>query len=133
MPPRKKKTTGPKTVEAIIHPDKRTNLPTADASEFVSDEVEAIPKLRYPRDPSLDPQLVWKGKDEQDQNPLEVPCVPVYCRSRRQGGPRFVSPASGFLNSQFSTLNSQLVGLHNAGVNSGDAQRSRAEAVGFSR
>jgi adenine-specific DNA-methyltransferase len=22
--------------------------------------------VRYPRDPTLDPQLVWKGKDEQD-------------------------------------------------------------------
>jgi len=27
----------------------------------------------YPRDPSLDPQLVWKGKDEQDQADLAVP------------------------------------------------------------
>ena len=30
-------------------------------------EDEHAPKtMRYPRDPSLDPQLVWKGKDEQD-------------------------------------------------------------------
>ena len=34
--------------------------------------------LLYPRDPSLDPQLVWKGKDEQDRQPLEVPSVPIY-------------------------------------------------------
>ena len=32
--------------------------------------------VRYPRDPSLDPQLVWKGKDEQDAADLEVPAVP---------------------------------------------------------
>ena len=32
--------------------------------------------MLYPRDPSLDPQLVWKGKDEQDAEDLEVPAVP---------------------------------------------------------
>lgn len=82
MPPRKKKTTGPTPVEAIVHPDKRTNLPTADASEFASDEVEKIPKLRYPRDPSLDPQLVWKGKDEQDGEDLEVDAPPIYIQEK---------------------------------------------------
>jgi hypothetical protein len=34
--------------------------------------------VRYPRDPTLDPQLVWKGKDEQDARDLEVPAVPIY-------------------------------------------------------
>ena len=34
--------------------------------------------MLYPRDPSLDPQLVWKGKDEQDADDLEVPAVPIY-------------------------------------------------------
>ena len=34
--------------------------------------------MRYPRNPSLDPQLVWKGKDEQDSHDLEVPAVPIY-------------------------------------------------------
>ena len=29
--------------------------------------------MLYPRDPSLDPQLVWKGKDEQDARDLAVP------------------------------------------------------------
>ena len=28
--------------------------------------------------PDLDPQLVWKGKDEQDGHDLEVPAVPIY-------------------------------------------------------
>jgi adenine-specific DNA-methyltransferase len=40
---------------------------------------EAAPtSVLYPRDPSLDPQLVWKGKDEQDRRPLEVPAVPIF-------------------------------------------------------
>ncbi len=82
MPPRKKATKGPTPVEAIVHPDKRTNLPTADAQEFVTDQVEAIPKLRYERDPSLDPQLVWKGKDEQDGEDLEVDAPPIYIQEK---------------------------------------------------
>lgn len=36
----------------------------------------------YPRDPSLDPQLVWRGKDEQDANPLAVPAVPIYIQEK---------------------------------------------------
>jgi hypothetical protein len=36
----------------------------------------------YPRDPSLDPQLVWKGKDQLDQEPLEVPAVPIYIQEK---------------------------------------------------
>ena len=38
--------------------------------------------LLYPRDPSLDPQLVWKGKDQQDSQPLEVPVVPIYIQEK---------------------------------------------------
>ena len=38
--------------------------------------------MLYPRDPSLDPQLVWKGKDEQDRADLAVPVVPVYIQEK---------------------------------------------------
>jgi adenine-specific DNA-methyltransferase len=48
-------------------------------------EYEAKPKtLLYPRDPSLDPQLVWKGKDEQDSQDLAVPAVPIYIQEKIQ-------------------------------------------------
>ena len=33
-------------------------------------------------DSSLDPQLVWKGKDEQDREDLAVPVVPVYIQEK---------------------------------------------------
>ncbi len=36
----------------------------------------------YARDPSLDPQLVWKGKDEQDSQDLAVPAVPIYIQEK---------------------------------------------------
>ncbi len=38
--------------------------------------------MLYPRDPSLDPQLVWKGKDEQDRADLAVPAVPIYIQEK---------------------------------------------------
>lgn len=69
-------------VDAIAHKDKRKNIPTAETSRFMADD-EAAPKtLLYPRDPSLDPQLVWKGKDEQDARDLAVPVVPVYVQEK---------------------------------------------------
>ena len=40
--------------------------------------------MLYPRDPSLDPQLVWKGKDEQDAQELAVPAVPIYIQEKIQ-------------------------------------------------
>jgi len=36
------KSTGPTPVEAIIHPDKRANLPTADAQDLVTPEVAGV-------------------------------------------------------------------------------------------
>jgi adenine-specific DNA-methyltransferase len=69
-------------IEAIRHKDKRKNIPTEELRDFVA-EYEAKPKvILYPRDSSLDPQLVWKGKDEQDSKELEVPAVPVYIQEK---------------------------------------------------
>lgn len=53
---------GPTPVDAIRHGDKRTNIPTADAHEFVDPSIEEVRQVRYARDESLDPQLVWRGK-----------------------------------------------------------------------
>jgi adenine-specific DNA-methyltransferase len=69
-------------IEALRHKDRRSNIPTKELRGFVAED-EAKPKtILYPRDPSLDPQLVWKGKDEQDSKPLEVPAVPVYIQEK---------------------------------------------------
>ena len=68
-----------KTVGATTHPaDTRLNIPTAELEAFAAEAEEQPSTLLYPRDPSLDPQLVWKGKDEQDREALPVPVVPVY-------------------------------------------------------
>jgi adenine-specific DNA-methyltransferase len=71
-----------KEIAATKHADTRINIPTEELRDLV-DEQEKRPKtLLYPRDPSLDPQLVWKGKDEQDRHPLEVPAVPIYIQEK---------------------------------------------------
>ena len=45
------------------------------------EEENAKPRL-YPRNPDLDPQLVWRGKDEQDSAPLSVDTVPIYIQEK---------------------------------------------------
>ena len=69
-------------VESIRHKDKRANIPTEELRDFVADDELAPKTMLYPRDPSLDPQLVWKGKDEQDREDLAVPVVPVYIQEK---------------------------------------------------
>ena len=59
-------TNSPKQVEAHKHKDKRANISTEELRDFVEEQEKAPKKILYPRDPSLDTLLVWKGKDEQD-------------------------------------------------------------------
>jgi adenine-specific DNA-methyltransferase len=73
---------GPTPVETITHGDKRSNIPTADAHDFVDPQIETVQQVRYPRDPSLDPQLVWRGKDEQDSADLVTDAPPIYIQEK---------------------------------------------------
>jgi adenine-specific DNA-methyltransferase len=77
----KKNNTGTK-VESIRHKDKRANIPTEELRDFVADEELSPKTMLYPRDQSLDPQLVWKGKDEQDREELAVSVVPIYIQEK---------------------------------------------------
>ncbi|MCE9635046.1 MAG: site-specific DNA-methyltransferase [Planctomycetes bacterium] len=72
----------PAPVDAIKHQDRRPNIPTGELRDFVREDEASPATVLYPRDPSLDPQLVWKGKDEQDRHPLEVPAVPIYIQEK---------------------------------------------------
>lgn len=69
-------------VTSYKHQDTRTNIPTEELRNFAPDSDNRA--MLYPRDPSLDPQLVWKGKDEQDREDLAVPVVPVYIQEKIQ-------------------------------------------------
>ena len=77
-----KKKTARKKVETLRHKDKRKNIPTEELRDFVADEELSPKTMVYPRDPSLDPQLVWTGKDEQDREDLAVPIVPIYIQEK---------------------------------------------------
>lgn len=71
-----------KTVETLKHDDaKRKNIPSAEHQSFVQEP--ATPKqIRYPRNTDLDPQLVWRGKDEQDWSDLVVNAPPLYIQEK---------------------------------------------------
>ncbi|MBI5826688.1 MAG: site-specific DNA-methyltransferase [Deltaproteobacteria bacterium] len=69
-------------VDSVKHKDKRTNIPTNELRDFVAEDEKSPKTMLYPRDTSLDPQLVWKGKDEQDSKDLTVPVVPVYIQEK---------------------------------------------------
>ena len=80
---------GPTPIDAIMHRDKRTNIPTADAQDFITPEIEEIRKVRYARDETLDPQLVWRGKypatlndvsDFEDELVTDAP--PIYIQDK---------------------------------------------------
>jgi adenine-specific DNA-methyltransferase len=66
----------------LSHDDKRLNIPTEELRDFLPEEERQPRTLLYPRDPSLDPQLVWQGKDEQDREALAVPVLPIYIQEK---------------------------------------------------
>ncbi|MCU1484401.1 MAG: methylase [Actinomycetia bacterium] len=82
MPPNKK-TTGPTAVDAILHSDKRVNVPTAEAAaEYGSPESDSQFTFSYPR-PLYEPQLVWRGKEELDlAEHLEGNAPPIYIQEK---------------------------------------------------
>ena len=73
----------PKSVETITHEgDTRTNIPTAEYENLMRNEDKKPIELKYPRNPDLDPQLVWRGKDNQDWSDLVVTAPPLYIQEK---------------------------------------------------
>lgn len=72
-----------KSVEAFKHDDaKRKNIPSVEQQSFVQQEQQIPKKVRYSRNTDLDPQLVWRGKDEQDWSDLVVNAPPLYIQEK---------------------------------------------------
>ena len=72
-----------KSVTAITHDaDKRKNIPTAEHQSVLKQDDAGPRTLKYPRNPDLDPQLVWRGKDEQDWSELVVHAPPIYIQEK---------------------------------------------------
>ncbi len=75
----KKKPGNQKTVETLSHDaDKRKSIPTAEFQSVVQEEQQNPVRIAYARrNRDLDPQLVWRGKDEQDWSDLVVHAPPL--------------------------------------------------------
>ena len=73
----------PKTIAAITHKDSRKNIPTAEyQSVMKSEELHPVQVAYERRNRDLDPQLVWRGKDEQDAEPLVAQAPPLYIQEK---------------------------------------------------
>ena len=83
------------SVESITHDDAtRTNIPTAEMQPVVRPEdqkpvpvtmvrnASGLEDEKKARNRDLDPQLVWKGKDEQDWSDLVVQAPPIYIQDK---------------------------------------------------
>src|SRR5450830_1451183 len=80
-----KKTTK-KTVETLKHDEaSRRNIPTAEFQSVMKKDEQDPIRLAYERrNRDLDPQLVWRGKDEQDWSDLVVHAPPLYIQEKVQ-------------------------------------------------
>ena len=73
-----------KTVETLTHDEaSRKNIPTAEYQSVMRTDEQAPVRVAYERrNRDLDPQLVWRGKDEQDWSDLVVPAPPLYIQEK---------------------------------------------------
>jgi adenine-specific DNA-methyltransferase len=74
----------PLSVEALKHDDAtRKNIPTAEYQSVMQKNEQAPVRIAYERrNRDLDPQLVWRGKDQQDWSDLVVHAPPLYIQEK---------------------------------------------------
>ncbi|MBM7845435.1 site-specific DNA-methyltransferase [Herpetosiphon giganteus] len=80
MPPQKPA----KKVETLTHHEaRRSNIPSAEHESVMDDsQKQPVPVSYDRRNRDLDPQLMWRGKDEQDWSDLVVPAPPLYIQEK---------------------------------------------------
>ncbi len=73
-----------RTVETLKHDEAtRKNIPTAEYQSVMAKEQQTPVRIAYERrNRDLDPQLVWRGKDEQDWSELVVHAPPLYIQEK---------------------------------------------------
>ncbi|CAJ0820247.1 site-specific DNA-methyltransferase [Ralstonia flaminis] len=84
-----------KVIADLVHSEaKRKNIPTVEHQSVMLQHEQAPVKVRYPRggktldeekaqrNRDLDPQLVWRGKDQQDWSDLVVNAPPLYIQEK---------------------------------------------------
>ncbi len=73
-----------KRVETLTHDaTRRRNIPTAEYQSVMHKEEQSPVQVAYERrNRDLDPQLVWRGKDEKDWSDLAVDAPPLYIQEK---------------------------------------------------
>ena len=73
-----------KRVETLTHDEaRRRNIPTAEYEPVMrSDDRHPVQVAYERRNPDLDPQLVWRGKDLADWSDLVVPAPPLFIQEK---------------------------------------------------
>jgi adenine-specific DNA-methyltransferase len=73
-----------KSVVTLTHEEaSRKNIPTAEYQSVMRTDEQSPIRVAYERrNRDLDPQLVWRGKDEQDWSDLVVPAPPLYIQEK---------------------------------------------------
>src|SRR5688500_15007876 len=83
---RKAKPPNARTVEALRHRREeatRKNIPTAEYQSVLEKAAQDPVRVAYERrNRDLDPQLVWRGKDEQDWSDVVVQAPPLYIQEK---------------------------------------------------
>jgi adenine-specific DNA-methyltransferase len=93
--PKKTKLKSRKQVETLVHDEaSRKNIPTAEYESMLARDDKRTVEVTYPhgqpglederthRNRDLDPQLVWRGKDELDWSNLVVPAPPLFIQEK---------------------------------------------------
>ncbi|WP_172330330.1 site-specific DNA-methyltransferase [Mangrovicoccus sp. HB161399] len=69
-------------IDPITHSDERLNIPTPELAPMMDPDDAAPIKVAYrTRNPDLDPQLIWRGKDV-DQAALTLDAPPIYLQEQ---------------------------------------------------
>lgn len=73
-----------KSVESFTHEDdKRKNIPTVEHRAIMHDALKTPIQVEYARrNPDLDPQLIWRGKEMLEEDKLSVPAPPLYIQEK---------------------------------------------------
>ena len=73
-----------RTVETLTHEEaSRRNIPTAEHEPVMADDDRSPVEVAYERrNRDLDPQLVWRGKDEQNWSDLVVQAPPLFIQEK---------------------------------------------------
>lgn len=114
---RNSQTKAKKQVETLTHDEaSRKNIPTAEYEAVLHEKDKGSIRVAYERrNRDLDPQLVWRGKDEQDWSDLVVHAPPLYIQEKvhpkvliddlRKKTEQTEADASAFQNDLFDDFN----------------------------